>query len=41
MSKIYCHKDTEFYDTIAALVHRGIIFTADVSRLEITLTGGY
>lgn len=41
MSTLTCSTTEEFYDAVRELVHRGLIFRADVSRLTITLTGGY
>ncbi len=39
---IICYTtDTDFYDGVAALVERGLSFTADAQDLSITLTGGY
>jgi hypothetical protein len=32
---------SQFMDTIAALVHRGLTFTANADKLTITLTGGF
>ena len=33
--------EQQFYDTIYAMVERGLHFTADVDKLTITLRGGY
>lgn len=33
--------DSDFYDGVAALVERGLSFTADAQDLTIVLTGGY
>ena len=39
---IICYTtDSDFYDGIAALVERGLCFTADAQDLTIELTGGY
>lgn len=39
---IICYtSDKDFYDGIAALVERGLTFTADAQDLSIALTGGY
>jgi len=39
---IICYTtDTDFYDGIAALVERGLCFTADAQDLSIVLTGGH
>ena len=39
---IICYTtDKDFYDGVAALVERGLSFTADAQDLSITLTGGY
>ena len=37
---IICYTtDTDFYDGVAALVERGLCFTADAQDLSIVLTG--
>lgn len=41
MSKIECCTMTQFLNTIAGLVERGIRFEAHAESLTITLTGGY
>jgi len=41
MTKIFCSSENEFYDAISELVKRGLGFTANTERLEITLTGSY
>jgi hypothetical protein len=33
--------EQQFYDTIYAMVERGLHFTADADKLTITLRGGY
>ncbi len=33
--------EQQFYDTIYAMVERGLHFTADAAKLTITLRGGY
>jgi hypothetical protein len=38
---IKCNTLAEFLDVIEGLVRRGLIFTANASDLEISLTGGY
>jgi hypothetical protein len=39
---IICYTtDKDFYDGVAALVERGLTFTADAQDLSIVLTGGY
>jgi hypothetical protein len=39
---IICYTtNSDFYDGIAALVNRGLSFTADAQDLTIELTGGY
>jgi len=39
---IICYKtDSDFYNGVAALVERGLSFTADAQDLSIVLTGGY
>lgn len=38
---IECSTSGEFYNAIAALVIRGLTFTANATALTITLTGGY
>lgn len=36
------HKtEQQFYDTVSAMVIRGLMFKADADTLTITLTGGY
>lgn len=38
---IRCETEEQFYDTIAALVRRGLTFEANFTKLLITLTGGF
>ena len=39
---IICYTtDKDFYDGVAALVERGLCFTADAQDLSIVLTGGH
>jgi len=39
--KITCQNLREFYDTIAAMVERGLTFEAYTFDMTIELTGGY
>jgi hypothetical protein len=41
MSTIHHATRQEFYDTIKAMVIRGLVFQADATELTVTLTGGY
>ena len=42
MISLICYTtDSDFYDGIAALVERGLCFTADAQDLSIVLTGGH
>jgi len=38
---IDCQTEEQFYDTIKALVERGLTFKANAATLDITLTGGF
>ena len=38
---IYCYTDEEFFDAVAALVMRGLTFSADFTKRQIELTGGF
>jgi len=38
---IQCSTENEFYNAIAGMVKRGLLFRADSATLTITLTGGY
>lgn len=39
MGTIVCGDEVAFFDAIASLVQRGLGFSANLSRLTITLTG--
>jgi len=41
MNTIHHATRQEFYDTIRAMITMGLVFTADASKLTVTLTGGY
>lgn len=41
MSVITCNDMADFIATIAGLVREGLVFNANASTLEITLTGGF
>lgn len=41
MSKICCHNQETFFETIYGLVKCGVIFRANAVTFEIELTGGF